>query len=95
MNTFVRWAVLFRSDNKLDGYRESLCGNYRSDDLIPMLFRTRREARAWRDQHYGYIRDRRDVQQEPHGWKPAKVVKVAITIVLSPETKKISPGFTC
>ena len=81
------WALLWRSENRLDGYREHLIRDWKDPDaLTPKLFRTRREARAWKKERYGYINDRPDLRREPHGWKPPKVVKVDVTIHPTKET---------
>lgn len=78
------WAVQFRSNNRIDGYRESLCGDWKDPrQLGPMLFKTRREARQWRDERYGYIRNRPDLQAEPHGWKPARVVRIEVNYTVT------------
>ena len=75
-----RWGLLWRSDNRLDGHTEHLLRHWRTYDpgLVnnPLLFRTRRQARAYRDEHFGYIRNRPDLKAEPHEWKLPKVVKV-------------------
>ena len=72
------WGVLWRSENLLDGKVEQLV--FASErQLGPALFRTRDSARRYRDKHYGYIRDRADLQKEPHGWKLPRVVRVRAT----------------
>lgn len=77
MTLISKWALLWRSDNRLDGYCEHLIWDWRDvDGMTPKLFRTRREARAWKQENYGYINRRPDLRAEPHGWKPPKVVKV-------------------
>lgn len=72
----VRWGVLLRSDNRLDGYREHLDWEYQTG--AAKTFLTRREARVYADTKFGYIRKREDLRAEPHGWKPPKVVKVRL-----------------
>lgn len=71
----ILWALKWRSDNRLEGRREHLM-------LLHLgalkLFRTRADARAFRDNHYGYIRRRKDLRIEPHGWKFPAIVKVKI-----------------
>ncbi len=80
MNDRIKWAVLRQKDNKLDGYREWLVGDWKDPSQIgPKLFHTRREARLWAKARFGYISRRSDLRAEPHGWKPAKVVKVLCT----------------
>ncbi len=71
------WGVLWRADNKLDGYREHLCWDWMDHGRTgPKLFRTRQEARVWRQDRYNYIRIREDLRAEPHGWKFPAIVKV-------------------
>jgi len=68
----MRWGVLWRSNNRLDGVREHLI----YDSRIPLLFITRREARKFIAERYGYLRARPDLKAEPHGWKMPIPVKV-------------------
>ena len=74
-----RWAVLWRSDNRLDGRTRRFMLN---GDWNPVLLRTRAEARQWVRKHYGYIAQRPDLQTEPHGWKMPLPVKVRVTLEL-------------
>jgi hypothetical protein len=54
-----RWAIQWRSQNQLDGYTERLLWDWKDPDRVtPMLFRTRREARAIIKERYGYIKHR-------------------------------------
>jgi hypothetical protein len=71
-----RWGVLWRSDNRLDGKRT----NFMFHDRQPVLFMTRREARAWIKEFYGYIAERPDLRAEPHGWKVPLPVRVVVTL---------------
>jgi hypothetical protein len=71
-----RWGILWRSDNRLDGRTRHLM--YSSDTSLPILFKARREAREYIENRYGYIRHRKDLHEEPHGWKLPKPVKVDI-----------------
>ncbi|GAB6842328.1 hypothetical protein HNR00_003537 [Methylorubrum rhodinum] len=73
------WGVLFRSQNRLDGSSAFLVGT----TLHPcrtMLFTTRREARAFIAAEYGYIRERKDLRDEPHGWRMPVPVQVDVRI---------------
>lgn len=75
VNPIVRWGALWRSRNRVDGLRRYiLCGN----ELMPAMFRTRREAREWIEAHYGYIRKREDLKAEPHGWMLPTPVRLSI-----------------
>ena len=69
------WGLLWRSKNKLNGITEHLI--YRN--CVPLIFRTRKQAREWADTHYGYIRNRPDLRREPHGWRLPKPVKIEIS----------------
>ena len=44
----------------------------------PQLFRTRRECRAWIEEHHGYIRRRPDLQAPPHRWRMPRAVMVSV-----------------
>jgi hypothetical protein len=71
------WGALFRSKNKLDGYNEYLI--YKYSECVPALFKTRREAIEYINKRYDYLRSRKDMRQEPHGWMIPQPVKVFIT----------------
>lgn len=75
------WAVKWVSENTLDGRREYYVGGPKTGAPGPRLFATRREAREWRDQRYGYFRNRPDLKAEPHGWSLPRVEKVTVIIV--------------
>lgn len=51
------------------------------EDLMPVLFLTRREARAWIEKKYGYIKTRKDLQSEPHCWRMPVAAKVSIELL--------------
>jgi hypothetical protein len=74
----VRWAVLWRSDNALDGRNRHI----RWDMGRPLLFRTRSEAREFIEENFGYIRARPDLQAEPCGWKMP--VPIRVRVILDP-----------
>lgn len=83
------WAIRWRSENRLDGKTERLVGRFcRGASPVPdavsgytkAVFKTRQQARKFLRDNYGYIRFRKDLQAEPHGWKPPKVVKVVVTV---------------
>jgi len=76
MSAAQRWGILWRSENRLDGKREFVTWH----ECKPLLFRTRKEAREWIEQRYGYIRRSPDLQAEPHGWKMPKAVRVTVRI---------------
>lgn len=72
-----KWAVIFQSENALDGFREHIV----CEGCLPMLFLTRFEARKYRERKYGYIRKRPDLRNEPHGWKWPRIERVEIKTV--------------
>ena len=72
------WAVLWQSDNRLDGRQRRLVWPPHRP-CWPQLFRTRRECREFIEREYGYIRTRPDLRREPHGWRMPKAVRVRIT----------------
>jgi hypothetical protein len=73
--TFNGWALLWRSDSALSGRHEYLMCSRNTG-----VFKTRGAARAYAKKKYGYIAERPDLQQEPHGWKMPRVVKVRMTV---------------
>jgi len=70
------WGIKWISDCKLDGHTEYITGNTMGWDV----FRTRAEARAFREKRYGYLRNRPDLKAEPFGWKMPQVIKVILSI---------------
>ena len=72
------WGILWRQENRLDGRSEWLVGSTHPCGVL--LFRSRQDARDHVAQHYGYIRQRRDLQREPHRWKMPVVVKVRMEV---------------
>jgi len=72
------WGALWRSNNILDGKKAHII----YDNLLPALFGTRHECREFIRRRYGYIADRPDLQDEPHGWKMPIPVKVKIGPIL-------------
>lgn len=79
------WALKWISDSRLDGHTEHIMGDWKRKEATRggspwATFRTRAEARAYRDENFGYFRDRPDLRAEPHGWKMPQVVKVVLSI---------------
>jgi hypothetical protein len=54
------------------------------EHCLPVLFRTRAEARRWIEANHGYIRRRPDLQREPHGWRMPIAVRVEVTTATKP-----------
>ena len=74
--TKTLWSLLWYSNNKLDGVRTHII----YEGCLPVLFRTRAKARAYAIKHYGYIRERKDLRSEPHGWRMPRTVKVRVVV---------------
>jgi len=71
------WAVKWSQTNDLEGHKEYLIlFDWRT--RMPTLFKTRAECRAWIEKEYSYIRERPDLQREPHCWRMPKAVKVVV-----------------
>jgi hypothetical protein len=70
------WGAKWISDCRLDGHCEHLL----YENLLPALFKTRREARAFIEKKYGYIRHRPDLRREPHGWRMPQPVRVTVAM---------------
>ncbi len=68
------WAGLWHSRNFTDGVSEHIL----YANCLPALFKTRKEAREHILKHYGYIRYREDLRQEPHGWRLPRPIRVSI-----------------
>ena len=93
VKTYYRWGVLFRKNNLLDGYSEHLVFDWKEPNrVLPVMFRTRREARSYAKDRYGYIRIRKDLREEPYGWKAAKVVKVNCSMLYYKNDYQIRPS---
>jgi len=71
------WAIKWKSESKLNGKREFLIG---LDGYTTIVFRLRKDARTFCKEKFGYIKTRKDLRSEPHGWKMPQVVKVEINI---------------
>lgn len=68
------WAGQWYSRNKLDGVRT----HFLYENCLPVLFKTRQECREFINSRYGYIKDRKDLREEPHGWRLPRPVKVEL-----------------
>ena len=79
------WAILFASDNVIDGKRAHLgggAGRSRHEAFMgyrTMAFATRAAARRHINENYACF-SRPDLRAEPHGWKMPKAVRVKIMI---------------
>lgn len=68
-NTAYCWAAKWTSGGKSHLLRR---------ECVPVLFRTRRECRAWIRKHYGYIAARKDLRDAPHHWRIPRAVRVKV-----------------
>ena len=75
------WAAEWHSCNRLDGERRHIL----YEDSLPKMFRTRAETRAYIKEKYGYIATRRDLCEEPHGWRMPQAVKASRLMFLGEE----------
>ncbi len=69
------WGGLWRSKNIQDGVREHLL----YENRLPVLFRTRQEARIYIQKRYGYIKKRKDLRTEPHGWRLPIPIRLTVS----------------
>ena len=69
------WGVLWHSENRYSGIRRHLVWEHGK----PVLFRTRHLARQRIWKAYRYIKHRKDLRAEPHGWRVPTAVRVTIT----------------
>lgn len=68
------WAAQWHSKNSLDGDTRHII----NENCLPKLFRTRQTCRNWIKEKYGYIKDRKDLRAEPHGWRLPVAIKVKV-----------------
>jgi len=71
----VAWAVLWRSNSRLDG---PVCHLMREAG-VPKLFASRKLAKVWIKKEYGYIAHRKDFRSEPHCWRMPTPVRVSVS----------------
>ncbi len=83
------WGIKWRSVNKLDGDRSGLRGRHQYDVPDPhpclagystMVFSTKKEARAFIKEHWGYLAKRSDLKREPHCWRMPWPVRVEVSV---------------
>jgi len=70
------WALVWQSRNRVDG----ITRHFIRRNCVPVLFKTRKEARDFNREYYGYIKGRQDLRAEPHGWKMPLPIKVTIKV---------------
>lgn len=71
------WGLEWYHKNHADGVRRHLV----YEDCLPALFLSRKQARDYANNRFGYIKSRPDLRKEPHGWRFPKPVKVQVTYV--------------
>jgi len=71
------WAAEWHSKSHLDGEVRHIM----FESGFPKLFRTRRECRDWIKLTHGYIKERQDLRDEPHGWRMPVAIRVELTKV--------------
>ncbi len=62
------WAAKWQQH----GSREHLL----HENLLPKIFKTKRECQVWIKEHYGYIAKSPDLRTAPHNWRMPKPVRV-------------------
>jgi hypothetical protein len=67
-----KWGLEWFSKNKLDGITRHLI----YENCIPIIFHSREEARKFSNERFGYIKVRKDLRVEPHGWRMPRPVKL-------------------
>ena len=75
LHAVVRWGAMWHSECRREGVTEHLC----FENCLPVLFVTRRACREWIYSRYGYIKTRKDLRDEPHGWRMPRPVRATIT----------------
>ena len=75
-HSVIRWGVEWRSENRLEGKQRRIMWC----NCFPLLFLTRKQARDYIAEQYGYIATRRDLRVEPHGWRMPAAVRVKVTV---------------
>jgi hypothetical protein len=69
------WAAEWHSKNIFDGEVR----HFIYENRLPKLFCTRAECRKFIKDKYGYIKTRKDLRIEPHGWRLPVPVKVKVS----------------
>ena len=73
------WAIQHSCVNRLDGCRTWLEG-CAVGPVRTLLFETRKEARTYAKERYGYLRKRLDLRAEPYGWRMPQVVRGLVMV---------------
>ena len=95
--TWTAWGVRWKSKNRIDGEsRQHLIGSCGVSPIPELrgctgalMFATKRECIQHIKQKYGYIAKRKDLRDEPHGWRMPQATRIKITVrELSPQRKE-------
>ena len=81
MLSIERWGLEWYSRNKVDGEtRQVMFSNG-----TPLMFKTRRQAREYANERYGYIKTRQGLRRGPHGWRMPRAKRMTITMEMEPK----------
>ena len=78
---YTGWVILWRATPTYDPNTHLIF----KEGYHCALFRTRREARVWANETYGYIRTRKDLRVEPHCWHMPGAVRVTMRATIATE----------
>lgn len=68
------WGIEWHEKNKTDGERREIMW----ENCVPLMFTTRALARAYIHRTYRYIKYRKDLRREPHGWRMPQAVRIEV-----------------
>ena len=54
------------------------CSHLLRESGLPVIFKTRDDARKWIERTHGYIRERKDLRRYPHCWRVPRAVRIEI-----------------
>lgn len=66
----IRWALEWRGNET----------HIMWSDCMPLLFKTRKAAREYAAEHFGYIPKRADLRKPPHNWRMPRAIRVAVQL---------------
>ena len=89
--SWMAWGIRWESKNHVDGASCYLIGSYGVSPIPELagctgalMFQTKRECVEYIHKRFGYIRVRKDLRNEPHGWRMPKAVRINVTIQDTP-----------
>ena len=77
-NNYHKWAIVWHQKGSPSRCPRHFMGE--AGRGMALLFRTRAQARAYRDKEWGYFRTRTDLRGAPFHWRLPRVIKVDVTI---------------